>query len=128
MNKTSITSVAIAAAMALPAIFNPVASLAETNQAPTASPQILLAQATKQSTGVAITPNNAKRELLAELARLTPEQKREIGAGRIGKISQLSGSEVVALGCFTHGVGCKGTSGFTKGVICCVLKRNTSSN
>lgn len=128
MNKTNLTSAAIAIAMAIPVIVTPAASLAETSEAQPASPPVLLAQATKLSTGMAITPANAKRELLAELSRLTPEQKRKIGAARINKVSQFSGAELVSLRCFTNGVGCTGTSGFTQGVICCALRMKANTN
>lgn len=124
MNKTNITSAAIAVAMAIPVFVNPAASLAQTSMAQSANPQVLLAQAT----GGAATPAGAKRELLAELSRMTPAQKRKIGAARINKVSQLSGAELIRIRCFTSGVGCQGTSGFTQGVICCALKVQGNSN
>jgi hypothetical protein len=117
MNRKTLTSSALAIAVAMPAIINPVVSMADAQK----QRPVLLAQ-TKT---LADTPSNAKRALMAELSRLTAAQKREIGEGRIGPISQLSGNEILQAGCFTHGVGCQGTSGFTHGVICCVLKAGT---
>jgi hypothetical protein len=114
MNKKNLANATLAALVAVPALVNPTASMAAGTTA-----QFKMAQ----SKQVAVTPRNAKRELMAELQRLTPKQKAQIGAGRIDQLADVSGGEIVRGGCFTSGVGCQGTSGFTQGVICCVIKK-----
>lgn len=119
MSKKAYANAAIALAVAVPNLISPAAALSDGRHgqmSKTVPAKVQVAAATKK-----ITPRNARRQLQAELRRLTPAQKRKIGKGRIGKINQLSGNELVAKGCFTHGVGCKGIPAFTNGVICCAI-------
>lgn len=123
MSKNSYATAAIALAVVVPNLINPATALTDNRHGQTSATasfvapvEIQVAAATKKAT-----PTNARRQLKAELRRLTPAQKRKIGKARIGKINQLSGNELVAKGCFTHGVGCQGIPAFTKGVICCAI-------
>lgn len=123
MNKTKATSTALALAVALPNIITPVMAAPGQGVNTLAAPQksVVLAQ-TKKTTKKA-SPAQLKSMLNKELAEMTPAQKRQIGADRINKLAVMSGDQIARGGCFTQGVGCQGTSGFTSGVLCCLIAK-----
>lgn len=120
MNKTKSTSAVLALVVALPNFITPVIAAQNntTNALPASENRVLLAQAKRTKKAE---PAELKRLLTKQLAEMTPAQKKEIGQSRINQLSALSGDEIARGGCFTQGVGCQGTSGFTSGVVCCVI-------
>lgn len=120
MNKTKSTSAVLALVVALPNFITPVIAAQNntTNALPASEKRVLLAQAKRTKKAE---PAELKRLLTKQLAEMTPAQKKEIGQSRINQLSALSGDEIARGGCFTQGVGCQGTSGFTSGVVCCVI-------
>lgn len=120
MNKSKSTSALLALAVALPNFITPVIAaqntgatvlpVAEKRVAPTQKMQMKKAE-----------PAELKKMLNEELARMTPAEKKQIGQARINQLKAISGDEIARGGCFTQGVGCQGTSGFTSGVLCCVI-------
>jgi len=122
----------VALAVAIPSLVIPTVALATDGANKAKSNEIVIAQAkvekkakVRKKVGKTrkTTPANAKKQLKAELRRLTPAQRKEIGKARIGKLNSLSGNIVVARGCFTNGVGCAGIPAFSNGVICCAIIR-----
>ena len=122
----------VALAVAIPSLVIPTVALATDGTNKAKSNEIVIAQAkvkkkakVRKKVGKTrkATPANAKKQLKAELKRLTPAQRSKIGKARIGKLNSLSGNVVVARGCFTNGVGCAGIPAFSKGVICCAIIR-----
>lgn len=120
MTKSKTTTAMLALAVALPNFITPV-SATQNNSAMPASEK-RMAQSKTLSTEKA-KPAELKKMLNKELAEMTPAQKKEIGQARINQLKAISGDEIARGGCFTHGVGCKGTSGFTGGVACCLIIR-----
>jgi len=122
----------IALAVAIPSLVIPTVALATDGTNKVKSNEIVIAQAevkkkakVRKKVGKTrkTTSANAKKQLRAELKRLTPAQRSEIGEARIGKLNSLSGNVVVARGCFTNGVGCAGIPAFSNGVVCCAIIR-----
>ncbi len=120
MTKSKTTTAMLALAVALPNFITPVIAAQNTSAMPASEKR--MAQSKTLSTKKA-KPAELKKMLNKELAEMTPAQKKEIGQARINQLKAISGDEIARGGCFTHGVGCKGTSGFTGGVACCLIIR-----
>lgn len=133
MNKSKSTSALLALAVALPNFITPVIAaqntgatvmpIAEKRVAPMQKMEIKKAQPSelKKMQTKKAEPAELKKMLNKELARMTPAEKKQIGQARINQLKAISGDEIARGGCFTQGVGCQGTSGFTSGVLCCVI-------
>lgn len=120
MNKSKSTSALLALAVALPNFITPVIAAQNTGATvlPVAEKRVSPTQ--KMQTKKA-EPAQLKKMLNEELARMTPAEKKQIGQARINQLKAITGDEIARGGCFTQGVGCQGTSGFTSGVLCCVI-------
>lgn len=122
MNKSKSTSALLALAVALPNFITPVIAAQKT--AATVLPvQEKRVSPTQKMLTKKAEPAELKKMLNEELARMTPAEKKQIGQARINQLKAISGDEIARGGCFTQGVGCQGTSGFTSGVLCCVIIR-----
>lgn len=122
MNKSKSTSAMLALAVALPNFITPVIAAQNTGSTVLPASEKRQSPTQKMQTKKA-KPAELKKMLNAELARMTPAEKKEIGQARINQLKAISGDEIARGGCFTQGVGCQGTSGFTTGVLCCLIIR-----
>ncbi len=134
MNKSKSTSALLALAVALPNFITPVIAaqntgatvlpVAEKRVAPTQKMQMKeRASPTEKMQMKKAQPAQLKKMLNEELAKMTPAEKKQIGQARINQLKAISGDEIARGGCFTQGVGCQGTGGFTRGVLWCVTIR-----
>lgn len=120
MNKSKSTTAMLALAVALPNFITPV--IAAQNTGAIALPVVeKRVSPTQKMEAKKTKPAELKKMLSKELAEMTPAQKKEIGQARINQLKAITGDEIARGGCFTQGVGCQGTSGFTSGVLCCVI-------
>ena len=122
MNKSKSTSALLALAVALPNFITPVIAAQKTAATVLPVQEKRVSPTQKMQTKKA-EPAELKKMLNEELARMTPAEKKQIGQARINQLKANSGDEITRGGCFTQGVGCQGTSGFTSGVLCCVIIR-----
>lgn len=76
-------------------------------------------------------PEVVEREVIAEVAAfrderllktLSAEQRKRIGDNPVGPLVRLRTADFAVIGSITDGVGCQGTTAFTEGVTCKILK------